>query len=1076
MPAIASRAPHRAALLLILLASVLPLAAAAAANALPATLMPQLHWRLLGPFRGGWATMGVGIPTQPDVYYIGTAGGGVWRTQDAGRTWQPLSNHIGAAAIGAIAIAPSNPQVIYAGSGQVAPRYDIAAGDGMYRSDDGGAQWTHIGLAATRHIGAIWVAPKNPDEIVVAALGKVFGPSHARGIYRSSNGGKTWQHVLFVNDSTGGVDLAADPAHPDTLYAALWSIRNYPWLSYFKPIVGSGSAIYVSHDAGLHWRKLGGQGWPTAPLGRIGLAVTDTAAGTRIYATIDGGNDAAATGLWRSDDGGAHWQRVNAHTQAANWYFSRLTVMPGQPDSVFTTGQSVRESTDGGKVFHVVKGSPGGDDYHFVWINPLHPEDRIVASDQGAVVTLDGGKTWSSWYNQPTGQFYHLAADNRFPYWIYSGQQDSGTVAIASASDYGALSFRDWHPVGGDERDYDVPYPADPHIVFGTGLGGRVSRWDARTGQVQNVSPWPVMSYGARPGTVKYRYTWITPLAIGQQAPYPIYVGAQVLFRSTDEGAHWQVISPDLTGAVAGTTGCAHTGDLAHARACGYGVIYSIALAPSDPSTIWTGSDSGVVEVTHDGGAHWRDVTPKGVPLWARIDSIDVAANNPDVAYLAVDDHRDGNDTPYAFRTEDGGTTWQAITHGLPAGHYVTVLRADPVRPGLLYAGTDAGVYVSFDNGDAWQPLQYNLPTAWVRDLLVHGNDLIAGTQGRAIWVLDDITPLREVNAAIAAQPAHLFAPAVAVRLHADNNKDTPLPPETPIGHNPPNGAVIDYWLGARTHGPVTLSVLDAQGHVLRRFVSDAQVPMPPADRYFAAGWIKPAPQLQATPGMHRFVWDLRLPRPQAIRYSYSIAAVWGRDTPLEPRGARVLPGRYTVELQADGHTLRRDLLVTEDPRVHATPAALRELFDFQQQLGGAMARSYAGAGQVQALQRELDTLQPGLAGHADAQAAARRLRDALAPPHGTALQARYVRANAELAALATDAGSADRAPTAAQHAVYAQASAAIAATDAAWTQAQNGPLQALNAALHSAQLPPLSVPPAASVRVTPGPEGADLP
>ncbi|EQD44626.1 glycosyl hydrolase BNR repeat-containing protein, partial [mine drainage metagenome] len=515
MSTLASRAPRRAALLLILLASV----AAAAASALPTTLMPQLHWRLLGPFRGGWATMGVGIPTQPDVYYIGTAGGGVWRTQDAGRTWQPLSNHIGAASIGAIAIAPSNPRVIYAGSGQVAPRYDIAAGDGMYRSSDGGAQWTHIGLAATRHIGAIWIAPRNPDEVVVAALGKVFGPSNARGIYRSSNGGKTWQHVLFVNDSTGGVDLAADPAHLDTLYAALWSIRNYPWLSYFKPIVGTGSAIYVSHDAGLHWHKLGGQGWPAAPLGRIGLAVTDTAAGTRIYATIDGGNDAAATGLWRSDDGGAHWQRVNAHTQAANWYFSRLTVMPGQPGTVFTTGQSVRESTDGGTTFHVVKGSPGGDDYHFVWINPLHPEDRIVASDQGAVVTLDGGKTWSSWYNQPTGQFYHLAADNRFPYWIYSGQQDSGTVAIASASDYGALSFRDWHPVGGDERDYDVPYPPDAHIVFGTGLGGRVSRWDGRTGQVQNVSPWPVMSYGARPGTVKYRYTWITPLAIGQQAP-----------------------------------------------------------------------------------------------------------------------------------------------------------------------------------------------------------------------------------------------------------------------------------------------------------------------------------------------------------------------------------------------------------------------------------------------------------------------------------------------------------------------------------------------------------------------------
>ncbi len=1076
MSIIVARASRRTAFLLILLAAMAPLAMAAPAAALPAQLMPQLHWRLLGPFRGGWATMGVGVPTQPDVYYIGTAGGGVWRTENAGRTWTPLTNHIGAASIGAIAIAPSDPRVIYAGSGQVAPRYDIAAGDGMYRSTDGGAHWTHIGLADTRHIGAIWVDPRHPDELVVAALGKVFGPSHARGLYRSSDGGKTWQHVLFVNDETGGVDLAADPARPHTLYAALWSIRNYPWLSYFKPIVGRGSAIYVSHDAGRTWHKLGGQGWPAVPLGRIGLAVTDTAQGTRIYASIDGGNDAAATGLWRSDDGGAHWQRVNAHTQAANWYFSRLAVMPGQPDTVFTTGQSVRESSDGGKVFHVVKGSPGGDDYHFVWINPLHPEDRIVASDQGAVVTLDGGKTWSSWYNQPTAQVYHLAADNRFPFWIYAGQQDSGTIAIASASDYGAISFRDWHPVGGDERDYDVPYPPDPHIVFGTGLGGRVSRWDARTGQVQNVSPWPVMSYGARPDTVKYRYTWITPMAIGQQAPYPIYVGAQVLFRSTDQGAHWQVISPDLTGAVPGTKGCDHTGTLAHTKACGYGVIYSIALAPSDPNTIWTGSDDGQVEVTHDGGKTWHDVTPKAVSLWARIDSIDVSARNPDVAYLAVDDHRDGNDTPYAFRTDNGGRTWQAITHGLPAGHYVTVVRADPVRAGLLYAGTDAGVYVSFDNGDAWQPLQYNLPTAWVRDLLVHGNDLVAGTQGRAIWVLDDVTPLREATAAIDQQPAHLFAPATAVRLHADNNKDTPLPPETPIGHNPPDGAVIDYWLGPHTHGPVTLRILDAQGHVLRSFSSDAKPQALPADRYFAAGWVKLMPPPAAAPGMHRFVWNLHLPRPQAIRYSYSIAAVWGRNTPLEPRGARVLPGDYTVELQADGRTLRQPLRVVEDPRVRATPVELRALFDFQQQVAAAMHQSYAGAGQVQAVLHQLDALAPKLTAHAQAARDAQALRAALLPRSGAPLEKTFEKANAEQAALATDAGSADRAPTDGQRAVLAQTQRTLADADAVWMRAQAGPLHALNSALQAADLPAVTVPSAASVHVQPGPEGADLP
>ena len=1047
----------------------------AAAAPMPNQMLPKLHWRLLGPFRGGWATMGVGVPSRPNLYYIGTAGGGVWRTENAGRTWTALTNRIGAASIGAIAVAPSNPSVLYVGTGQVAPRYDIAAGDGMYRSNDGGVHWTHIGLSKTRHIGAIWVNPTNADEVVVAALGRVFASSQSRGLYRSVDGGKTWQHVLFVDQDTGGVDLAADPAHPGTLYAALWSIRNYPWLSYFKPIAGKGSAIYVSHDAGKTWARLGGLGWPNGALGRIGLAVTDTTQGTRIYASIDGGSDHGATGLWRSDDGGAHWRRVNAHTQVANWYSSRLSVMPGHPDTVFTTGQSVRESTDGGVTFRIVKGAPGGDDYHFVWINPLHPNDRIVTSDQGAAVTMDGGKTWSSWYNQPTAQVYHLAADNRFPFWIYAGQQDSGTFAIASASNYGLLSYRDWHPVGGDERDYDIPYPIDPDIVFGTGLGGRVSRWDSRTGQVQNVSPWPVMSYGARPDTVKYRYTWITPLAIGQQRPYPIYVGAQVLFRSVDQGAHWQVISPDLTGAVPGTPGCGHVGSLAHAKACGYGVIYSIALAPSDADTIWTGSDDGQVEVTHDAGLHWSNVTPSAVPLWARIDSIDVSAQDPSEVYLAVDDHRDGNDMPMAFRTDDGGKTWKSITRGLPAGHYVTVVRADPLRRGLLYAGTDVGVYVSFDNGSNWQPLQYNLPTAWIRDLLVHGNDLVAGTQGRAIWVLDDITPLREVKPDIDQQAVHLFAPAVAVRLHADNNKDTPLPPDTPIGHNPPDGAVFDYWLGSHVHGPVTLKIVDAQGQVLRSFSSEAKPAELPADRYFSAGWIKPTPRLGDGPGMHRFIWSLHLPRPQAVRYHYSIAAVWGRNTPLEPRGARVLPGNYTVELQADGRTSRQTLIVSEDPRVHATPAELRALFGFQQQLAMAMHRSYVGDGQVQAVLRQLDARQPSLAAHARALHAANVLREALSSSAGS-LATRFGKANGELAALATDAGSADRPPTSAQEAVYAANVKAISMAGVDWRRIEQGPLRDLNRILLADHLGTISVPAAAVVKVPQGPAGIDLP
>ncbi len=1041
-----------------------------------ATPLPQLHWRLLGPFRGGWATVAAGIPTQPQVYLIGTAGGGVWRTENAGRTWTPLTDHIGSSSIGALAIAPSNPQVIYVGTGQVTPRYDIAAGDGVYRSADGGRTWRNVGLSDTRHIGGIWVDPHDPNTVVVAAQGRVFGPSHARGLYRSTNGGTTWQQVLFVDDSTGGVELTADPKDPRTLYAALWTLRNYPWLSYFKPMVGPGSGIYVSHDAGAHWRKLGGQGWPSAPLGRIGLALTDTAQGTRIYASIDGGNDAAVTGLWRSDDGGARWQRVFAHAPVANWYASRMTVDPRDPDTLYTTGQSIRVSHDAGKTFQIAKGAPGGDDYHFLWINPLHPECRITASDQGAVVSMDGGRTWSSWYNQPTGQFYHLATDQRFPYWIYSGQQDSGTVGIASRSDYGSITFRDWHPVGGDERDYDIPDPTDPGIVYGTGLGGRVSRWDARTGQVENISPWPVSSYGARPTGTKYRHTWIAPMAVGQQAPYPLYVASQVLSRSTDQGRHWTVISPDLTGAVPSTQGCDHPGSLAHARACGYGVIYSIGLAPSDPQTLWIGTDDGLVQVTHDGGTHWQDVTPKGVPEWARMDSVDVSPTDPRVAYLAVDNHRNGDDQPYAFKTVDGGRTWQAIAHGLPQGHFVTVLRADPVKPGLLYAGTDAGVYVSLDDGGAWQPLQLNLPTAWVRDLTVHGDDLIAATQGRAIWVLDDVTPLRQMEPDLIQQPLHLFAPAAAVRVHANNNKDTPLPPETPVGQNPPQGVPIDYWLGPATQGPVTLTILNATGAVVRRFSSVEIPPVRSANRYFAPEWLKPEAPPSAAPGMHRFVWDLREARPKAIAYHYSIAAVWGEDTPMLPKGPLVLPGRYTVELSANGHTARVPLTLTEDPRVPVTPAQLARLLAFQHAVGAAMARSYAGTGQVQAITHALEARQRSFTGHAGLQSAAAGLVKAMKPSQGVPLDRRFARANGELTGLAIDAGAADRPPTAAQEAVLAEAQQAITSAEAAWQALQQGPLAALNAKLQAAGFPPLRVPDADAVVVKPGPEGADLP
>ncbi|OLE66492.1 MAG: hypothetical protein AUG09_07240, partial [Acidobacteria bacterium 13_1_20CM_2_68_7] len=732
---------------------------------MPDDIAAGLSWRLIGPFRAGWATAVTGVAGQPDTYYFGAAGGGVWKTTDAGHTWSPLFDQ-GPASIGAIAAAPSDPRVLYVGTGQITTRYDIAAGEGMFRSEDGGASWQPAGLERTRHIAAILVDPRDARRVLVAALGHVFGPHDERGVFRTKDGGRSWQRTLSVSDSTGAVDLAADPLDPDLVFAAVWQVRFRPWLSYFTPTVGKDSGVYKSTDGVRHWTRLAGGGWPEGNLGRIGLAATRSARGTRLYAVIDAEK---LGGLYRSDDAGATWSRANGDDELVNGYFARLTAVPGDPDTVYAMGRSIHRCSALGTQCGIIKGSPGGDDYHDLWINPLHPDHLITGSDQGAVVTVDGGAHWSSWYNQPTGQMYHLAADNRFPYWIYAGQQDSGTVRAVSRSDYGSLTFRDWSPVGADERDYELPDPVDPDIVYGSGLGGRLTRWNARNGEVQNISPWPVNTYGARPTAVTYRYTWITPIALSSVAPFPLYQGAQVLFRSEDRGAHWTTISPDLSARRAEARDCAgvldprHARDCGyvldprHARDCGYGVIFSLALSPRDNDEIWVGTDDGLVQLTRDAGRHWRDVTPAAVPAWAKIATVDLGPVAGS-AYIAVDNHRQDDFAPRLLRTRDFGATWTPIAAGLPDGHYVTVVRADPARDGLLYAGTDRGVFVSFDDGVQWGSLQRNLPSVIVTDLLVHDRDLIVATMGRAIWVLDDLTPLRQAAALGPKTRAYLFS------------------------------------------------------------------------------------------------------------------------------------------------------------------------------------------------------------------------------------------------------------------------------------------------------------------------------
>ena len=906
---------------------------------IPAKAYADMHWRLVGPFRAGWSTMAAGIPGKPNTYYFGAAGGGVWKTDDAGRTWQPTMQHQEASSIGALAIAPSNPKIIYAGTGQVAVRYDILSGNGVYKTTNGGKTWKNVGLKNSRHIGRILIDPHNPNRVLVAALGNVFKPNNERGVFLTTNGGKTWKHVLFVNEHTGAVDLAADPEHPSTIYAALWQMHMHPWLDYFSPQMGPGSGIYKSTDGGLHWTKLTENGLPTGVLGRIGLAVARGSNGLIVYASIQATKN--QSGIYRSDNGGKSWQYVNHKGSLADSYFSRVTVNPKNPNIVYVMDRSIQRSDDGGKHFSVFKGSPGGDDYHFLWINPSDTTHMVAASDQGTAVTVNNGQSWSSWYNQPTGQFYHIAVDDRFPYRIYSGQQDNGTVEILSRGPYGVISIRDWHPVGGDERDYDIPKPGNPDWVFGSGLGGGISRFNEVTRQSGNVSPWPISSYGARPTSVRYRYTWITPLVFSHIKPYPLYFGAQYLFQSYDNGNHWKIISPDLTGIKPGVKKVKNP-DLAQARSIGYGVIYSISPSPIDQKIIWVGTDNGLIQLTKDGGEHWENVTPPSVPLWARIDAIAPSPFSTHTAYASVDLHRLGESKPLILKTTDDGKTWTNITKGIPSNEYMNVVKADPVKKGLLYASTNRSIYVSFNDGAQWQPLTFNFPTTCVRDLVVHNNDLIAGTQGRGIWILDDLEPLREMTSKIPEQPVHLFSPAPAWRIRSSENHDTPWPPSTPLGQNPPAGAIIDYWLKDNVQGKVKLTVKDSVGNVIAQFSSQEKAKKLPANRYFEKKWVGKNEQLSNKAGMHRFVWNMRYPRPSALEYHYSIAAVWRDGTPILPQGPLVMPGHYTIILSVNGKKYSKQLTVKMDPRVHVSNQDLAKQLRFALQVDGLLNKSVA--------------------------------------------------------------------------------------------------------------------------------------
>jgi photosystem II stability/assembly factor-like uncharacterized protein len=1021
----------------------------AQAGSVPDNFYGTMEWRCIGPHRGGRVLAVSGVRGEPNTFYFGSVAGGVWKTTDAGRTWTPIFDQQPVASIGALAVSTSDPNILYVGTGEADMRSDITHGAGVYKSVDAGQTWTYLGLSDTRQIGRVLIDPKDPDKVLVAALGHGFGPNTERGVYRTTDGGKSWTRVLYKDENTGAIDLAYDPDNSRTVFASLWNARRPPYVTY-APLTGPGGGIYKSTDGGASWKEITGHGLPTETIGRAGLDVVAGQHGKRVYALIDAGK---SSGLYRSDNGGQDWNVVSTETRilSRGWYFGEVRSDPKNPDVIYVSNVSLYRSLDGGKNFKAIRGAPGGDDYHSLWIDPENPARMISGVDQGTIITVNGGKSWSSWYNQPTAQFYHVAVDNQFPYWVYGAQQDSGTAAVVSRSDYGQITFRDWHPVGAGESGYILPAPDNPQIVYGGSTGGDLYRFDTRTGQVQDVSPTPA-ELGA---TVKHRYPWTTAIAFSFQAPHTLYQASQFLMKTADGGHSWKLVSPDLT---------LRPGEK---EAGAQGVIYTIAPSPVGAGTIWIGTDNGLVQLTRNDGQNWADVSPRGLPPWSMISLIDASPHDLATAYAAVDRHQMDDITPYIYRTHDFGKTWTKITRGIPANAFVRAVREDPVRKGLLFAGTETGVYVSFNDGDEWQPLQMNLPATPIRDLVIKANDLVVATHGRSFWILDDISPLRELTAQTASASVHLFRPAPAFRVRKNEGRDTPLPPETPAGKNPPAGAIIDYSLNSLPDGEVTLEISDRAGRLVRKYSSnDPQRPLDETQA-FPTYWFRPPAPLSKRVGLNRFVWDLRYERPPALRYGYSIAAAHGEDAIMQPEGPLALPGVYQVKLTVAGASYTAPLELKQDPRVKLAPLEMSQQLALELKISDDMKRSFSAVQQVADLRRQLQQLREKLGSDADAEP----IRTAMAaldvkaaelesvergyPPVGLISLATL---NGALASLFQLVEAADSAPTAQAATTLASYGKLLETQMAKWTELRDRELPALNALLRARRLAEISL------------------
>lgn len=899
------------------------------ATPVPGYTLTGLRWRLLGPFRGGRVDAVSGVIGRPNEFYFGAVNGGVWKSIDAGRVWKPVFDDQPVSSIGAIAVAESAPDVVYVGTGESTLRDSAGFGNGVYKSTDAGKIWTHLGLSDTQHIGKIAIDPRNPDIVFVVAIGSLYAANDERGVFRTTNGGRTWDKVLFKNADVGAVEVVIDPNDSNIVYAGLWNTRRPPWFVY-APTNGPGGGIYKSTDGGSTWKPLT-NGLPPSDIGRTGIAVAPSDP-SRLYAVVDcllpepgaeedpnpspfgGGRTPRQGGVFRSDDAGESWRRLSNDSSlwGRGWYFEKVAVDPKDPDIVYVPNVAVNRSMDGGKTWDVVRGSPGGDDYHQMWISPADPNTIVIASDQGCVITHNAQHpdpmeiTYSSWLNQPTAQLYHIAVDYRFPYWVTGAQQDSGAVAVRSRGKYAEISMRDWQPIGaGGESGYTCGDPLHPGIVF----GGTGERWDIE--QNRQI-----------PGTTRphsddapARRVWTHPLVRSAADQRAMYYGNQFLFKSNDGARSWKQISPDLTRE---NPGIPSNLDDAAANQVGNdrrGVIYTIAPSPIHTTTLWIGTDDGYIQLTRDDGRSWQNVTPAALTAWSRVTMMEASHFDVNSAYASVDRHQLQDFDPYIYRTRDLGRTWQKITAGLPERAYVHVVREDPVRRGLLYAGTEHGVFVSFDDGDSWQALQLSLPAASMRDIQIYKNDLIVGTFGRGIWVIDDITPLREMDETIAARDAYLFKPADAINYDQGGDVATPLPKDEPQASNPGNDdpwtgsrgpAFIYYYLKESPAQPVKLEVLDASGEVVATFggetTSPEQTPQRPGIPRTSPQWRVPPEPFDVSAGMHRVRWSPVIPGRRGFGGQPS-------------RPARLFLGDFTARLSVGDKTYEQTFTVTPDPR-----------------------------------------------------------------------------------------------------------------------------------------------------------------